>query len=516
MFLNILSFQSLTAFGFKITFASMGIVFRQSVKTSIVTFAGAFCGAIIIYIGAKFIPKQELGFLRNTLPEQAALFAQILSFGLNATLTVYVLKYAIGDPRRKALISMSIILPALLFLLIVPFYFIFKPSVVGLFQTHDIPLISKFYGWLPLLTVFFLYLLLFEQYLNSQLKVAASTFMREVLLRVLTIGAILLYGFELIDYDTLVPLSVLIFLIPLFLLFWLSAKTEGFGISFKWGVFSKKERKELASFSWYHFLLTISINLMAKLDIILLAMWASLSAAAIYGIAVYILSFLQIPYRAMLSASFPVLTHAYHEGDMSKVKDVFVRSSLNILVASVGLAAIICCNLHNVVAVLPEGYEPITPIVLILIIGKLFDISTGMNDQLLSITNHYRFMFIVSVAVVVLLVALSFILIPPYSYYGAAVATAASLVAYNFSKLFFIWRKLGLQPFSKKSLVVLLAGIVTFAAGYFIPFILNAVTDAIVRTAVIMLLYLLLLLVLKPSDDLNTYIASVRKNKRLF
>ena len=218
----------------------------------------------------------------------------------------------------------------------------------------------------------------------------------------------------------------------------------------------------------------------------------------------------------MLNASFPILTKAYHDNDKEKVKDVFVRSSLNIFIASIGLAAIICCNLHNAVAILPKGYEPISAIVLILIIGRLFDLSTGMNDQLLSISNYYRFTFVVSIVVVVLLVVLNFIFIPRYSYYGAAIATTASLIIYNFSKLAFIQLKLRLQPFSKKSLVILIAGIIAAGIGYLIPFILNAVTDAIIRSVIIMLVYMIMLLVLKPSEDLNAYIASVKKNKRLF
>lgn len=494
----------------------MGIVFRQSVKTSIVTFAGALLGAATLYLGAKFIAKQELGFIRNTLPEQAALVAQILSFGLNITLIVFVHKYKAGDRRRTALISMSLFLPLLLFSALLPFYFFFKEDIISFFQPADIPLVSRFYGWLPVLTVFFLYMLLLEQYLVSQMKVAASTFMREVLLRTLTIVLIILFGLHFISYEALVPATVLVFVIPIAFLVVMAFRTSGFSLSFDWNVFNREEKKEIASFTWYHFLLTISINMMSKIDIILLAFWSSLSATAIYGIAVYILSFLQIPYRAMLNASFPILTKAYHDKDFEKVKDVFVRSSLNILVASVGLAAITACNLHNAVLLLPRGYEPIASLALILMVGRLFDLSTGMNDQILSISNYYRFTFWVSIVIVALLIVLNYFLISRYSYYGAALATTLALIVYNFAKLIFIKVKLQLQPFSMKSLWVVLAGILATLVGFVIPFIVHPVVDAIIRSAVICTIYLILLIVFKPSPDLNSYLASVRKNKRLF
>ncbi|HRO42054.1 MAG TPA: polysaccharide biosynthesis C-terminal domain-containing protein [Flavipsychrobacter sp.] len=494
----------------------MGIVFRQSVKTSIVTFAGAFLGAVTLYLGAKLIPKQQLGFIRNTLPEQAALFAQVFSFGLNVTMMVYVHKYAVNDKRRTALISMNLILPTLCLICLLPVYLFYKNDVVNLFQPHDRNLIDSFYIWLPILTLFFLYMLVLEQYLMSQLKVAAATFMREVLLRVLTIGLIVLYGYNLISFQTFVPSTVLVFILPILLLIFLTIKTEGFKINFNWNVFTKADRKELVSFTWYHFLLTISINMMAKIDIILLGMWSSLSAAAVYGIAVYILSFLQIPYRAMLMASFPILTKAFHDNDMQKVRDVFLRSSLNILVASVGLAAIICCNLHNAIAILPQGYEAIVPLVLILIIGKLFDLSTGMNDQLLSISNYYRFSFLISVIIVVLLIIFNYLLIPKYAYYGAAVATTIALMVFNIAKLVYVNAKLSLQPFSKKSFLIVIAGGAAAVVGYIFPFVLNPVVDAIIRSLIIVITYLSLLIILKPSQDLNTYLLSVKQNKRLF
>jgi O-antigen/teichoic acid export membrane protein len=494
----------------------MGIVFRQSVKSSIVTFTGAILGALTLYLGPRFIEKQEFGFVRSVLPEQAALAAQILFLGVNITMMVYVHKYNITDKRRTALVSMTFVMPLFTFALLTAIYFLFRAQFIQLFQARDVPLLLEFYAWLPLLTVFYIYLLALEQYLVAHLKVAAATFMREVLLRLLTVALILLFGYGLISFPQFVHGSVIAFLIPIAVLAVLALRTGHFKLGFQWNVFSREERKELASFTWFHFLLTISINLLAKIDIILLGMWASFSAVAVYGIALYILSFLQIPYRAMMNASFPILTKAYHDGEMDKVNDVYVRSSLNMFIASVGLAAIICCNLHNAVAMLPAGYEAITPLVLILIVGKLVDVSTGMNDQLLSISNYYRFSFFVSISIVALLIVLNYYLIRDYDYYGAAIATTVAMAIYNAAKVIFINKKMKLSPFSKESWLVMLAGLVAVGGSLLLPKLPHPITDAVLRTLVISVVYVLLLLILKPSTDLVDYVASVKRNKRLF
>ena len=88
----------------------MGIVFRQSVKTTIVIFSGAILGAVVIYLSTRFIPKQELGFTRN-LTTQALVVGQMLIFGLHATLGICIHRYDDDAARRKTLIGFSLLVP---------------------------------------------------------------------------------------------------------------------------------------------------------------------------------------------------------------------------------------------------------------------------------------------------------------------------------------------------------------------------------------------------------------------
>ena len=100
--------------------------------------------------------------------------------------------------------------------------------------------------------------------------------------------------------------------------------------------------------------------------------------------------------------------------------------------------------------------------------------------------------------------------------YGAAWGTTIALVIYNIIKLFVVKRKLGIQPFSGKMVLVVIALAAGLAVGYLLPVFKNPFVDTIYRSAAIVIVYAILLLVFKPSEDLNSYLASVRKNKRLF
>ncbi len=495
----------------------MGIVFRQSVKSSIAIFTGALLGALTIYLSTLFIPKQEFGF-RNNLTAQAVVGGQILLFGLHNMLSVYIHKYADDDKRRPALVTISMVLPFFIIAIATVLYILFKNPIIALFQPQDIPFIARYFLWLPVFILLFAYQALLETYLISQLKVAKATFIREVLLKGLNIGLIILFGYGLISFDVLIYGTVLLYLVPIALLLMIALNTEAFRFSMDWSVFSRPEKKDIVHFTWYHSLLSLSITLMGNLDVLMVAALSpdGLSSVPVYSVSVIVISFLLIPYRAMLNSAFPVLAQAFSENDMEKVRNIFVRSSMNIFIASGAMLLLIVPNLHNAVAILPEGYEGITTVVLILSAGRMVDMATGMNDQVLSISKHYKYNFYISIILVLLIVAFNWWLIPLYGVNGAAWGTSIALVIYNFIKFYVVRAKLHMQPFSKGTLSVVLAIGVGLGVGYVLPRIDNPFIDAIYRSAVVVPIYAAILLVLKPSNDLNQYVAAIRRNKRLF
>lgn len=496
----------------------MGIVFRQSVKTTIIILIGAVLGGTLIILSTYLIPnKQQLGFTRN-LTNQAAVLSQLLLFGLQGTLAVFIHRYDDDDKRRHSLITICLVLPLLFIALGTACYVTFKDSIMGFFQPQDIPFMMRYFMWLPLFVLFFAYQVLLEQYLTSQMKLAVATFMREIVLRLLNIVFILLFGFGVIGFDCLVAGTVLIYSMPSLIMFYLAKRTAGFGFSFNFNLFTKAEYKEIIHFSWYHTLHSISISLMGFVDSLMIASIdkEGLSSVAVYSVAIFVISVMLIPFKAMVPAAFPDLAKAFKDNDMVRAADVFKRSSINILVTSAAMALLIMCNINNITALLPDGFGAVAPLVLILMLGRMVDMATGMNDQLITVSKYYKFNFYMSIVLVMLTILFNFLLIPKFGFYGAAWGTTIALALYNVGKYLFAFIKLKLQPFTNKSLLVLACGIVAFIPGFFIPFLLNPVFDTVLRSSVIVVVYTVMLVWLKPSKDLESYLLSIRQNKRLF
>lgn len=503
----------------------MGIVFRQSVKTSIVVFLGAILGAIIMWLSTKYIPKQQLGFT-NTLTNFAVTISHVILLGFNGTMVVYIHRFANDDKKRKLLLTLCLGLPLVILVIFAGLYFVLKTWIVGHFQAEDAPLMTRYFFWLPAYTLFMMYIVLFEQYLGTQLKIAVAAFMREVILRIINIALLILFAFNFISFHVFVISTILMYFVPLVIFLFLALKTKKLEFSFQLKDFTVKEYKELGSFCWYHFLLGSSIMLISIMDMLLLPFYdrSGFVSVAIYRLSVFLISFMLLPSKALIPAGFTALSKAFAEGDKAKTRDFFIRASINIFIPTVGIAIILFCNLNNVLLIIENGYTDVIPVFTILLVGNIVNIATGMNDQVLSITNYYKFNFYLSLVLIVFLYVLIRLLVPQYGVYGAAWSTTASIIVFNVIKFLFVWKKLDMQPFSRDTILVLVAALPALVLGYYFPHFLDqsrhiylrTFADVCLRSTVIITVYMLMLWWLKPSKDLSEYVASVRKNKRLF
>lgn len=495
----------------------MGIVFRQSIKTIIVTLTGALLGAAVAYLSTKLIPQQQLGYARNLLA-LAVIFSQFVLIGMQTTLFVFIHKYPEDHPGRPVLVTLSVAPVFILTLLLSVGYLLSKPYILPLYEAKDIALVDRYFLWLPPYVLFWALIIYLEHLLSAQMKVAASSFLKEIVLRLLNIGVIVAFGFGLINFDWFIALSVLVHLVPITVLLLMARKIKGITISTNWGALSKVEYRSIFNFAIAHLLVNLSITLLDNIDIIMIPMLdiSGMQSASIYFIAVYIMSVYYIPFRALSLSATPTLTREFQAGEMEKVKDIFKRSSINIWIAVLGMGALIAANMHNAVAILPTTYSDVYTVALILMIGRTVNMLSGMNTEVISISDHYRFNFYITLFLVILMIILNYILIPKYGIYGAAWGTTIAMTVQNVMKMLFIWQKFQLQPFYKGSILIAIAAIIAFGIGYVIPFVATPVIDTIIRSLVIAATYGILLVILKPSEDLQSLISTIKKNKRLF
>lgn len=495
----------------------MGVVVRQSIKTSLVTFSGAALGAAILYLSTHILTTQYYGFSRNLIT-QSTVAIQVILMGVHSTLNIYIHKYPAGEIRRRVLLSLCLVTPIVFTILLSIPYVIFRQQAIHFYKPEDQALAARYFYLLPYSAFLWSFMTLLEQYLGTQMKVAASAFTREVALRVVQILILLLYAGGYISFDVFLVATVFSVCVPVFLMVGMALRTEGFGISFQLKAFSIAEYREIFRFTIYHLLTNFSVSLLGYIDALMLAPLdkSGTSAVAVYSPAVFLMSILVIPYRAIATSSLAPLVQSYEQKQMDKVAVLFRKAAINGWIVAVGMMAIIVCNLPNAVRILPPAYNSLTQVAVILMIGRMVDMLTGLNNELLSISNHYRILFWMTVGLVAMIIGFNLWLIPAYGVVGAALGTSIALSLYNIMKLTVVYVKLRLLPISRESFVVLFAGGAAMIPGYLLPFLGNAVLDAAVRGGIILVVFLILLLLLKPSTDLQEFVRNVRNSRRLF
>ena len=495
----------------------MGIVLRQSVKYTIVTFTGALLGLIVVYASQKLIPQQELGFSRNLL-NQAVICSQAILMGVHTTLYVFIFRYADNDEKRRTLITFSLLIPFILTLLFSLLYFAFKSPFIHLYQAKDMAFARQYFAWLPVYTLLWGLMTVLEHYLAAQMKVALSNFMREVILRMLNIALILLYGYGVLSFTGFITYSVLVHLVPVIILYYVANQSGDIRFSINFRAFDRSEYKAIFDFAFFHLLLNVSISLLLYIDSVMLA-WLDkdgLESVAVYFIAVSVLSIYQIPYKALAAAATPMLNKAYESGNMHEVKDLFKRSAINTLIATLGKAVLIISNIHNIESILEKQYQSIGYLIMILMIGRTIDMATGLNNELLSVSKYYRYNFYLTIALLTIIVTLNIWLIPRYGVYGAAISAAIGLVAFNIGKMWLLWSKMRLQPFSGKSLLATLACVITFSISSYLPRLQNELLDATYRSILVFSIYLFVVFLLRVSPDLNKYLSDIKNKRRIY
>ncbi|MFT4061688.1 MAG: polysaccharide biosynthesis C-terminal domain-containing protein [Edaphocola sp.] len=496
----------------------MGVVVRQSIKSVAITLAGVVMGGVVTVLSTRFFPKGELGF-RENLIKVSTWVSYLALFGFNYTLLIYGQRYPPGHSKRRAFLTLSALVPAMLGLLVCVLFLLASPFVENLYSPADAAMMKRYIWLFPLLAFLTGMISWMEGYLQGLHKTALQNFAREILVRIPYISLILLYAAHIISFHSFLWWYVLLYLVPFAFLVMVAKRSPGFAFgSFK-GVFTREEIKDIFAFSGYHTLTVASTVLIMQMDVFMLGPLDGFEVVAVYSIASLAVSMLRNPTRIIGVAATPAFTKCYNEGNMAELKELFRRSAVNMQVIGVGMLALVYINIDNiqdVMAMIKGGYDAVKPLVMILMLGQLFDMVTGLNFELIGVTKYYRFNFWIALVLMVVVFVLNYFLINSMGIYGAAWATTIGLAIFNIAKTVFLYRKMDMQPFGRATVWAVCAGLGAGLPAWALPFMGNVFIDLAIRSVVFVLLFWWSLFRRRISPELNDVTHNLIKKKKLY
>ena len=159
-----------------------------------------------------------------------------------------------------------------------------------------------------------------------------------------------------------------------------------------------------------------------------------------------------------------------------------------------------------------DGYSIGIPIVIIVSLGKLYTMSMGCVNNIISNSKYYYYTFWFSLFSSILAVVLNIYLISLYGIIGAAYATLIVLTVMNSLKVYLVNNKFGIHPYSKDTFKIVILSILTYLVFSNLQLGFQPLINITVKSSLIFILYTLSAYIFRLSNDVNIFIDKFNKN----
>lgn len=428
----------------------MGIVVRQSVKSFIINNLGVVLGYVLfLYIYPKILTADELGLIA-TIEDMAWILMAFCTFGIQPIMFKFYPHFKDENNYDNGFLFLSTIIPVVGVSLLLMLYFLLKSTLIRYFPSLNI-FIEVDRPILSLVVILSLFLV-FEIYSRILLRIVVPTLIKEIIRKLIVIAIAVGYFLGYYSFSTFLALFVANYAISLVLLIIYVYFLDGGLKSMNYAHFnaSKALMHSIFSYGIIVFLGSFGSQIVTRVDTVMITGMLSTEFSGIYRIAIKLAVFIQAPQLIISQIITPIISEAYKEQDMQQIDYIYKSTATNQLLAGTFLFLLILINLPELFFIMPNGhiYAACAIPFIILSTGKLFDMFTATNHEILIISNHYKFSLQLTIILAVLTVSLNLIFIERFQLIGVAFASAISIFLINFFRTYYVYRKMRIHPFS--------------------------------------------------------------------
>jgi len=485
----------------------MGIVVRQSFLNLISIGIAFLIGAVnTLYLYPTFLGSKFQGLVIALLAI-SNLVQPFISFGTQHAVIRYYSKYT-KKSDRDGLLTISILIPLIIVLLFIPVFIAYYDQIRQyLFQSDQS--LSKYAYVILFIAVSTSFFEVFYSWLRVKLKSVFGNFLKELYPRLLIALLLISYSIGLLNFE-----SFILYLIYGYYLRLLIVIIYSFYINKpKLNLNFKRDFYEIFKYCLLIFLSGAASSIILDIDKSMLSSILTVENVAYYSVAVFIAAVIEIPGRAMFQILSPVVASAINKNQMKKLEDLLKKSSTNLVLVASLFFLLINLNIDDFYEMLnQDGYSIGIPIVIIVSLGKLYSMSIGCINNIISNSKYYYYTFWFSLFSSVLAVVLNIYLITEFGIIGAAYATLIVLMIMNTLKIYLVKAKFNIHPYSKDTLKIIILSALTFFVFSNLQLGFQPIINIIVKSSLILVLYTLSAYIFKLSDDVNIFIDKFNKN----
>lgn len=487
-----------------------GIIQKNSFWTTIVNYIGVpigFVSAVVLF--PRILSPEEVG-LTNVLRSASILLAQVASLGGANIVLRFFPFFKTGERQYNGIFALTFLISLCGIVFCAALYLLFKPYIVDYYLSQS-PLFAQYCLLVIPMSAFIVFYSLFSAWLRSLKRVIVSAVYIEIVLRCCALLSVLIYAAGVITFDTFIKLFVAGFAVPAIGLLIHCGRCGILTFRVKITEQIRTYFKPALKYGFFCLFASLGSALVLNIDTMMLGGHVGLEDVAVYGIAINFMSMLQMPYRAMLSISGPVVAEYWQGEEMAKMGRLYKTFSLNVVIITLALFLLVWVNIDTVYLIMPPLYSTGKWALLILFAGRFVDIATGINSVILNTSKRYHWDLYLTAFLVVSAVVTNLIFIPLFGIEGAALATTISVVLLNVIRVLLVKHFFRIQPFTRHIFIVLSIAIAAWLAISLIPVLPHWTIDLLVRCAMVALLFVLPVYLLKLSSHFNEMIDGIFK-----
>ena len=482
----------------------MGIVTRQSFYNVLsILFAFALGGLNTIVFYPRVMGPEFHGLIVAMLAN-SNIIQPIFSYGIQFSIIKF---YSACKTKKEQdnLLVFSVLLPLLVILPIIMSVYQFE-FISNYFFKEDSPAHSFLYLIFSI-AIATAYFEIFYSWLRIQKKTVLGNFLKEVYQRIMITVLLSFYFLGWFDFDGFVIALIIGYYLRLLLI--LSYALWVYSPAINWEL--PINTKVVLRYCSYIFLTGFSASIILDLDKSMIEQILKPEYVSFYTVAIFIAAVIDAPSRAMVQIVSPLVAEAINSDNKNRLEQLLKKSSLNLFFVSGLLFVLITTNLDDIYRLIKflnkeSGYAAGLPIILLISITKLFSASLGCLNNIITNSEYYRYLLLFSLGAASLAVVLNIKFITTYGFIGAAMATLVVVIIFNLLKVFLVYYKLKIQPFTKKSfwILILIATLYFIFENLVLP--IEPLFSIVVKSSLIAILYLAISYFLKFSEEVNSFI----------
>ncbi|MDR1416940.1 MAG: oligosaccharide flippase family protein, partial [Prevotellaceae bacterium] len=306
----------------------MGVIIRQSIKATAATYVGTFIGFLTtMFVVTKLLSPEDIGLTKVVL-EVGLLFSGLAQLGTSASILRFFPYFKDNRKNNNGFFFYIMALPFVGCIIFTLVYLVLKEPITSFFIEKS-SIFVQYYYWIIPLIIFSTYLLVFETYANVNMRITVPKVNREVVIRVLTLAAYLLYGYHLVDRSGLVAGMIAAHGIAMLMLFFYLPRISSISLRHDVSFVSKPLRKDIFRYSLYLIVGALGESIIGKLDMFMVSSQLGLEYTGIFIIAFYMASVIEIPSRSITAISSPPAADALKRGDFQTANQLYQKVSLH-------------------------------------------------------------------------------------------------------------------------------------------------------------------------------------------